>query len=78
MRILDDMDDAITDIGGDEDEYGRRKLAKIRRCKDHIRKALEHVRLTTPPPNCPYCNGEREISKPRVAICHFCGRETTY
>lgn len=38
------MDDAITDIGGDEDEYGRRKLAKIRRCKDHIRKALEHVR----------------------------------
>jgi hypothetical protein len=40
LRILDQMDDRITEHGGDDDERGRRELAKIRRAKAHIRKAL--------------------------------------
>ena len=37
--ILSQMDDDITERGGDEDESGRRQLAKIRRAKDLLRKA---------------------------------------
>ncbi len=40
MSLLHQMDNAITERGGDDDEYGRRELAKIRRIKDHLRKAL--------------------------------------
>jgi len=39
LAILDKMDDDITSCGGDDDEHGRRELAKIRRVKDHLRKA---------------------------------------
>ena len=37
LAILDDWDDWITDMGGDEDEDGREDLAKIRRMKCHLR-----------------------------------------
>lgn len=40
LDILDTMDDDITEHGGDEDENGRRDLAKIRRAKDHVRRAI--------------------------------------
>jgi hypothetical protein len=46
LALLDQMDDDITERGGDEDAHGRRDLAKIRRCKDHIRRAEKDVAET--------------------------------
>ena len=43
LALLDQMDDRITEHGGDEDEGGRRDLAPIRRAKDHLRKCLAPV-----------------------------------
>ena len=46
LALLDQMDDDITERGGDDDAHGRRDLAKIRRCKDHIRRAEKDVAET--------------------------------
>src|SRR5215471_9314286 len=43
LAILDDWDDGTTDMGGDEDEDGREDLAKIRRMKCHLRRALKDL-----------------------------------
>lgn len=39
LRALDELDDEITEMYGEQNTCDRRRLAKIRRAKDHIRKA---------------------------------------
>ena len=45
LNILEDWDDWTTDMGGDEDEDGREDLARIRRMKCHLRRALKRLEL---------------------------------
>jgi hypothetical protein len=40
MRLLSELDDSITERGGDEDSAGRKDLHKIRLASDCIEKAL--------------------------------------
>jgi len=45
LTILDDWDEWITDMGGDEHEDGREDIARIRRMKCHLRRALKGLEL---------------------------------
>jgi len=44
LNILEDWDDWATDLGG-EDEDGREDLARIRRMKCHLRRALKSLEI---------------------------------
>jgi hypothetical protein len=45
LNILEDWDDWTTDMGGDEEEDGREDLARIRRMKCHLRRALKGLEI---------------------------------
>jgi len=45
LNILDDWDEWITDMRGDEDDDGREDLTRIRRMKCHLLRALKGLEI---------------------------------
>ena len=45
LAILDDWDDWVTEMGGDEDEDGCEELARIRRMKCHLHRTLKGLEM---------------------------------